>query len=70
VSSNVPDATVWVDDRLVARVADFAKGDSKLPVGFHRIEIRAPGYYSQFEELEARPGNPVILRASLREVLD
>jgi len=70
VASNVSDATVWVDDHLVATVSDFNKGEKRLPVGFHRIEVRAPGYYSHFEELDVRPDNPITLQASLHQLLD
>lgn len=70
VSSNVPDATVWVDDRLVATVADFAKAEKRIATGFHRIEVRAPGYYSHFQELEVKPGTPVTLQAPLHQLLD
>lgn len=70
VTSNIPDATVWVDDHLVAPAAQFAKGDRRLSLGFHRVEVRAPGYYSYFEELEAKPNTPVIIAAPLHELLD
>jgi hypothetical protein len=70
VASNVPDATVWIDDHLVAPVSDFAKTDMRLIVGFHRIEIRALGYYSRFEEVDAKPGLPVTIHAPLHQLLD
>lgn len=70
ITSNVPDATVWVDDHLVAKVSDFAKGEKRLPVGFHRIEIRAPGYYSYFQELEVQPDAPASVQAPLHQLLD
>lgn len=70
VAGTAPDATVWIDDRLSGRLSDFARPGKRLPVGFHRIEVRAPGYYSQFEEVEARPGTDVAIRADLRAILD
>jgi hypothetical protein len=70
IACNVADASVWIDDHLIAQVTVFAKTEKRLAVGFHRIEIRAPGYYSQFEEVEARPDIPIEIKASLRELLD
>lgn len=70
VTSNVPDATVWIDDHLVAPVSDFGKQQKRLVVGFHRLEVRAPGYYSHFEELEAKPNTPLDLNAPLHPLLD
>ena len=70
ITSNVPDATVWVDDHLVAKVSAFAKGEQRLPVGFHRIEIRAPGYYSYFQELDVKPDAPASVQAPLHQLLD
>lgn len=70
ISGNVPDATIWIDDRLSGRVADFSKPGRRLPVGFHRVEVRAPGYYSHFQEIDAKPGAPVTIRADLHELLD
>ena len=70
IAGNVPDATIWIDDRLSGRVADFSKPGRRLPVGFHRVEVRAPGYYSHFQEVDAKPGAPVSIRADLHELLD
>lgn len=70
ISGNVPDATIWIDDRLTGRVADFEKPGRRIPLGFHRIEVRAPGYYSYFEEVDAKAGTPVSIRADLHELLE
>lgn len=64
-----PDAQVWIDDKLVGKVSDFATG-KRLPPGFHRIEIRHPGYYSAFEEVEPRPGEEVRVQAPLHELIE
>jgi hypothetical protein len=70
ISGNVRDATIWIDDRLSGRVADFDKPGKRIPLGFHRVEVRAPGYYSYFEEVDAQAGTPVSIRADLHELLD
>ena len=56
VESNVPDATIWVDDVLVGTVAAWAREGRHIRAGFHRVEIRAPGYYSVFQEVEQPDG--------------
>jgi hypothetical protein len=64
-----PDAQVWIDDKLVGRVSDFAAGKRFQP-GFHRIEIRHPGYYSVYEEVEPRPGQEIRVQAPLHELIE
>jgi len=70
VDANVPDATVWVDDVLVGRAADWNKDGKHIRAGFHRIEIRHPGYYSFFQEVELPEGAHTIVNAKLRPVID
>jgi hypothetical protein len=70
VQCDVPDATVWVDDVLVGKVADW-KGDGKhIRAGFHRIEVRHPNYYSFFQEVELPGGSHVVVNAKLRELIE
>lgn len=69
ISGNLPDATIWIDDRLVGRVSDFGATGKRVSVGFHRVEIRAPGYFSLFQEVEAKPGADVSIAANLHELL-
>lgn len=69
VESNVADATVWVDDILVGKAADWAKDGKHIRAGFHRIEIRHPGYYSFFQEVELTAGSQTLVKAQLRELI-
>lgn len=70
VESNVPDATVWVDDILVGKASDWAKDGKHVKAGFHRIEIRHPRYYSFFQEVELAPGSQALVKAELRELVE
>jgi hypothetical protein len=70
VEASVPDATVWVDDELVGKASDFASGARRVRAGFHRIEVRAPGYYSVFQEIEQPDGGSAVVKAQLRPLLD
>ncbi|HVR02378.1 MAG TPA: PEGA domain-containing protein [Polyangia bacterium] len=70
VESNVPDATIWVDDVLVGTVAAWAREGRHIHAGFHRVEIRAPGYYSVFQEIERPDGGQATLAVTLRPLLE
>ncbi|HVR62630.1 MAG TPA: PEGA domain-containing protein [Polyangia bacterium] len=69
VESNVPDATIWIDDVLVGRVADWQRQGRYIRPGFHRVEIRHPDYYSYFAEIEPAAGTQTSLRAQLHPLL-
>ena len=70
VDCNVPDATVWVDDVLVGKVADWKSDGKHIRAGFHRIEVRHPNYYSFFQEVELPGGSNVVVNAKLRELIE
>ena len=70
VETNVPDATVWVDDVLVGKAADWSRDGRHIRPGFHRVEVRAPGYYSVFQEIEQPEGGQAAIRADLKPLLD
>jgi hypothetical protein len=70
VDANVLEATVWVDDVLVGRASEWAHDGRHLRAGFHRIEIRASGYYSVFQEIEQPDGGLATVKATLRPLLE
>jgi len=51
VKSNVADAQLYVDGRLVASLERLARGVSIAP-GRHRLELRRESYFSRYVELE------------------
>lgn len=69
VEVNVPDATVWVDDHLVGSVAVLSRPGTFLRLGFHRIEIRHPDYYSFFDEIQPKAGEAVLIHAELHALV-
>jgi hypothetical protein len=69
VETNVTDATVWVDDRLVGSAVSLATPGTRVRVGFHRVEVRHPTHYSFFQEIEPKNGDDVVIRAELHELL-
>jgi hypothetical protein len=69
VETNVADATVWVDDRLVGSAVSLATPGTRVRIGFHRVEIRHPTHYSFFKEIEPKSGDDVVIRADLHELL-
>lgn len=70
VDCNVPDATLWVDDTLIGKASDWATDGKYIRPGFHRLEVRAPGYYSHYAELDLKEGGAAVVEAELRPQLD
>ena len=70
VECNVPDATVWIDDLLAGSAKEWTSEGHQIRAGFHRIEIRHPGYFSFFQEVDLPPGSRTVVNAKLRELLD
>ena len=69
VEGNVNDATVWIDDQLIGTVSEWSKPNRHIRAGFHRVEVRHPGYYSFFQEIELPEGQSVVVHAELRELI-
>jgi hypothetical protein len=70
VQSNVPEATVWIDGVLVGKASDWARDGRHIRAGFHRIEVRAPGYYSVFQEVDQPDGGKAVIPATLHPLLE
>jgi hypothetical protein len=70
VECNVPDASVWIDDLLAGNAKEWKSEGHQIRAGFHRIEIRHPGYFSFFQEVELPAGSRTVVNAKLRELLD
>lgn len=66
---NVAEATLWIDDTLVGRASEWAKGRA-MPAGFRRVEVRAPGYFTFYAEVSPKTGEAVALDAELQAELD
>jgi len=69
VETNVPDAIIWVDDRLVGTAASLVSSGTRLRPGFHRVEVRHPSHYSFFTEIDPKKGEDVVIRAQLHELV-
>ncbi len=70
VECDVPDATLWVDDVLMGRVAAWSKPGRALRAGFRRVEIRHPDFHSHYAELQLVDGVGAVIKAELRPVLE
>jgi hypothetical protein len=70
VECNVPEASVWIDDLLAGSAKEWKSEGHQIRAGFHRIEIRHPGYFSFFQEVELPAGSRTVVNARLRELLD
>jgi hypothetical protein len=69
LTTNVPEATLWIDDQLAGRVSEWAAG-RVLMAGFRRIEVRQSGFFTFYKEINPRPGETVAVHAELRPELD
>jgi hypothetical protein len=70
VQCNVADAAVLLDDVVVGRASELGKTAKSLPPGFYRVELRHPGYYSHFAEVDVPEGGATAIKAELHPLLD
>jgi hypothetical protein len=70
VACNVPEAAVLLDDDVVGRAGELQKTGKSLRPGFYRIEIRQPGYYPYFAEVDIPEGGAAAVKAELHPLLD
>jgi hypothetical protein len=70
VRCNVPEASVLVDDVLLGPASEWAPPGRPIRPGFHRVEIRHPGYFSHFAEIEMTDGGRAVVAANLHPLLD
>lgn len=68
VTCDVPDAAVWVNDRLVGLVRDVGGGIA-LSAGTHRIELRHDRYHTTYLELTVAARERKTVPVELAEVL-
>lgn len=67
---NVPEAVVFIDDVLVGRAGEWAPPGRQIRPGFHRVEVRHPGYFSSYAEITVPDGGAVQIKADLHALLD
>lgn len=70
VECNVPEAVVLLDDAMVGRAGELKKTSKSIRPGFSRVEIRQPGYYPYFTEINVAEGGAVAVKAELHPLLD
>jgi len=70
VDCNLTDATVWIDDVPMGNASTWKAAGHQIRAGFHRVEIRRPGYYSVFKEIDLPAGGQALVVAKLRETID
>jgi hypothetical protein len=69
VTSDVPEASVWIDDHYAGLVGAWRTGQP-IPAGFRRVEVRHPSHFSFFAELNPKAGETVRVIAVLRPMPD
>ncbi len=68
VKSNVSDAQVWVDGRLVGPLA-VVRGGIAVDPGRHRLELRHDDYFSRYVELDLHQSEHKKLSLDMAPVL-
>lgn len=61
IKTNVADADLYVDGRLVGRIGMLGRGGVAVEAGTHRLELRRDDYFSTYLEV-------VLARAERRHV--
>jgi hypothetical protein len=64
------EAQLYLDDRYAGAVGGRRGASLGLPAGFHRIELRADGYFPAYREVEVRRGDHASMHVELRPDLD
>lgn len=68
ITSNVADAYVYVDGRLIGSVRSLAAG-IVLDPGMHRIELRHDNYFSRYAEVTPHKAQTQRLNLQMAEIL-
>ena len=68
VKSNVSDAQIWVDGRLVGPLT-VVRGGIAVDPGRHRLELRHDDYFSRYVELDLRKSEHKKLQLEMAPVL-
>ena len=58
-------ARIYVDDRFMGRFADYPRRTLLLPVGRHRIQLKARGYLTIYAVVKISSNRPVNLESAL-----
>jgi hypothetical protein len=70
IECNVPEALLVIDDVTVGRVSEWKPPGQAIRPGFRRVEIRQPGYFSHYAEIDLKDGGAAAVRAHLHPQLD
>lgn len=65
----VPSAEIWVDGRFIG-VVGARKGGMRLPLGHHRVEVRAHGYHPRYFDVEIAERGRTKLKVELAVDVD
>jgi len=66
VISSVPDAVLYVDERLKGPVRTFEKRYVYLEPGTHRLMLEHPDHFSELVEIEIQPNMAMAVRVEMR----
>lgn len=70
IRCDVPDAVIWIDDRMAGLVSDVPGGGIRISPGLHRLELRHDRYHSRYLEVTLERGEERTVEVKLAEILD
>ena len=61
-------ARIYIDERFMGCFSDYPRNTILLPVGMHRIHIKASGYATIYAQIKISSDRPVSLTGSLLQL--
>jgi hypothetical protein len=68
VQSNVPAASVYIDEGFSGRAADLGRGGIRVAHGTLRVEVRADGYFPAYKDVVVRTGETARVEVPLKAI--
>jgi hypothetical protein len=68
VTTNVPDARIYVDDAFRGRAAELRGQALLVPSGTRRVELRADGWFTAYRDVAVPHAGRATVAVSLRPV--
>ena len=69
-TSNVPEATLEVDETRIGPIGMFEKSGLLLKPGQHRVIVRHGGHFTEYQLIEVVEGDLLVVDVQLRAVPD
>ena len=68
VQSNIPSASVYIDEDFSGRAADLGRGGIRVAHGNLRVEVRADGYFPAYKDVVVHSGETARVEVPLKAI--